>query len=47
MASSVGSAVIFGTIFFRVGLTQAAVQSRIGLMQARAGIAHPLSHLAA
>jgi len=36
MASSVGSAVIFGTIFFRVGLTQAAVQSRMGLMQVAA-----------
>eukprot|EP00951_Prasinocladus_malaysianus_P012123 scaffold90212_cov48-Prasinocladus_malaysianus.AAC.1 len=33
LSSSIGSAVIFGTIFFRIGYTQAAVQSRMGLMQ--------------
>jgi len=36
MASSIGSAVIFGTIFFRIGYSQPAVQSRMGLMQVAA-----------
>lgn len=32
-SSSIGSAIIFGMIFFRVGRSQAAIQSRMGLMQ--------------
>ena len=32
--SSVSSALIFGAIYWRLGTSQAAVQSRVGLLQA-------------
>ena len=45
-ASNISSAAIFGSIFWRLGRTQASVQNRMGLLQVTSltALAHPQPH---